>query len=151
MRADSLYKAWRSMAVARFFHQEVQLLFVCGTITLCHLDVDSDARVKWHRPHVTVSKGKGSSLTIWLRFCCDCGPEEPGGGGPCCGAIALCGGRPALGGPFPTLMARAGPPGPDMATSSLLFYTGRWCASVTARQGKMEARCTSSSSLGAGG
>jgi hypothetical protein len=28
-------------------------------------------------------------LTIWLRFCCDCGPEEPDGGGPCCGAIAL--------------------------------------------------------------
>lgn len=39
--------------------------------------------------------------------------------------MALCGGRPALGGPLPTLIARAGPPpfgGPDMAGVFLLFY-----------------------------
>lgn len=37
----------------------------------------------------------------------------------------MCCGSPALGGPFPTLMARAGPcpgGGPDIATALLLFY-----------------------------
>ena len=80
------------------------------------------------------------SLTIRFKFCCDCGPEAPVGGGPCCGAMALCGGRPAHGGPFPTLIARAGPPpfgGPDMAALCLLFYV---CAlqlrAVSCRTGK---------------
>lgn len=42
----------------------------------------------------------------------------------------LCGGRPALGGPLPTLMARAGPcpgGGPDIATLLLfLCWGGEW-------------------------
>lgn len=41
--------------------------------------------------------------------------------------MAVCGGRPALGGPFPTLIARTGPGpggGPDMAALVLLFYAG---------------------------
>ena len=61
--------------------------------------------------------------TIWFRFCCDCGPEVLGGGGPafCCGGMLPCGGSPALGGPLvPTLIARAGP-GPDILTVFLLF------------------------------
>jgi hypothetical protein len=37
----------------------------------------------------TTIRGNALSLTIWLRFCCDCGPEEPAGGGPCCDAMAL--------------------------------------------------------------
>lgn len=54
------------------------------------------------------------------------------GGGPelCCGGILLCGGRPALGGPFvPTLIARAGPGpgGPDMSTAFLLLDASAWC------------------------
>lgn len=62
-------------------------------------------------------------LTIWLRFCCDCGPVEPAGGGGtafCCGGMPLCGGSPALGGPLPTLMARPAPGpggGPDIVQS----------------------------------
>ena len=45
----------------------------------------------------------------------------------CCGGIGPCGGRPALGGPLPTLMALTGPGpggGPDIATVFLLFYAG---------------------------
>ncbi|KAK7192973.1 hypothetical protein PSPO01_00767 [Paraphaeosphaeria sporulosa] len=53
--------------------------------------------------------------------------EPPAGGGTefCCGGIPLCGGNPALGGPFPTLIARPAPGpgrGPDMAQVSLLFH-----------------------------
>ncbi len=44
--------------------------------------------------------------------------------------MLLCGGRPALGGPFvPTLIARAGPGpgGPDMSNSFLLLRADVWC------------------------
>ena len=60
--------------------------------------------------------------------------------------MALCGGRPALGGPFPTLIAREGPGpggGPDIATLLLLFYAVVVVA-FTAKQGKIEARCARS-------
>lgn len=69
-----------------------------------------------------------AALTIWFKFCCDCGPAEPAAGGGtafCCGGMLLCGGRPALGGPLPTLMARETPGpcgGPDMLEVVLLFH-----------------------------
>jgi hypothetical protein len=65
----------------------------------------------------------------------------------------LWGGRPALGGPFPTLIARAGPPplgGPDIATYS---FSSLWgvSATLTARQGRIEARCASRVEMGLNG
>jgi hypothetical protein len=37
----------------------------------------------------TEKKRELHSPTIWFKFCCDCGPEGPGGGGPLCGGMAL--------------------------------------------------------------
>ena len=52
----------------------------------------------------------------------------------------MCGGRPALGGPFPfpTLMARAGPGpggGPDMTALLLLYYAVAGVAFTADRKG----------------
>lgn len=58
----------------------------------------------------------------------------------------LCGGSPALGGPFPTLIALLGPGpgpgGPDIACGCCVLYATA-AVYVTSRQAKGAARCAS--------